>query len=227
MKINYKKSYQTFYHYIFSFKDNVRIQKSQRAFTLVEVIVVVGLLALFVGLIGEFQAKIFKFNGAFQGGNFVGTDSQNIIKSIAGEIRSMSPSSAGAYPIENAGTSTFSFFNDVDNDGLKERIRYFVEDSTLKRGLIKPSGNPMTYNSDSEKFVILMSNVQNLNTTPIFNYYNSNYSESNTTPLALPVNILDIRLVEINVILGVDASKLLTPVNVSTKVSIRNLKDNL
>jgi prepilin-type N-terminal cleavage/methylation domain-containing protein len=201
--------------------------KKKKGFTLVEVIVVLGLLALFVGLISEFQTKIFKYNSSFESGNFVGFDSQNIIKSMAGEIRSMSPSSTGAYPIEIVGTSTFSFYNDVDNDGLKERIRYFVSDNTLKRGLIKPTGTPSIYASSSEKFVILMSNIENSSSTPIFNYFGSDYSEVNITPLPVPINILEIRFVEVDVILAGDPAKLLAPVNVRTKVSIRNLKDNL
>lgn len=202
-------------------------RNNKRGFSLIEVIIVVGLLAIFAGLVGEFQAKIFKFNGAFQSGNFIGTDSQNIIKSVAGEIRSMSPSSAGAYPIEVASTSTFSFYNDVDNDGLKEHIRYFVASSTLMRGIIKPSGTPAVYDLVSEQFITLMSNVQNKPSEPIFNYYDSGYSESNPNPLTYPINILNIRLVEVSVILGGEADKLLAPVSVSTKVSIRNLKDNL
>ena len=201
--------------------------KKKKGFTLAEVIVVVGLLALFVGLISEFQTKIFKYNSSFESGNFIGFDSQNVIKSMTKEIRSMSPSSAGSYPIEAAGTSTFSFYNDIDDGGLKEHIRYFVSDNTLKRGLIKPTGTPSVYDSGSEKFVILMSNIQNSSSTPIFNYFGSDYSAEDITPLPSPINILDIRFVEVNVILGGDPSKLLAPVNVSTKVSIRNLKDNL
>ncbi len=200
---------------------------NKKGFSLIEVVVVVSLLAVFAGLIGEFQARIFKNNGALQSGNFVGTDSQNVIKSMVGEIRSMSQSSAGAYPIESVGTSTFSFFNDIDDDGLKEKIRYFVASSSLERGVIKPSGNPMTYNPASEKFIILMSNIQNSSTTPIFTFFDSSYSESNPSPLTSPINILDIRLVEVNVILGVESANLLAPVNVSTKISIRNLNNNI
>lgn len=202
--------------------------KNKKGFSLAELLIVVAILGAFAVLVANFQTKIFQYNRIFAGGNFVGSDAQNVVRLMAGEIRSMSPSSAGAFAIESAGTSTFVFFNDIDSDGLKERIRYFASSTDLKRGVIKPSGNPMTYNPTSETFSTIMSNVLNSSSTPIFSYYNENYDGTATTSLPLPINVLDVRLVDINVILGgSDPKQSLAPIYASTKVSIRSLKDNL
>jgi len=62
--------------------------------------------------------------------------------------------------------------------------------------------------------------------TPVFTYYNSSYN-GNTPPLTLPVSILDVRLIKISIITDDDPSKPPSPINVTTQVSFRNLKDNL
>lgn len=198
-----------------------------KGFTLLEMMIVMTILSLFVVLVSDFQSKIFFYNRIFQGGNFVGTDALNVVKSMAVEMRSMSPSSGGAYPIESASTSSIAFFADIDDDGGKERIRYFFSGTTVKRGVIKPTGNPPVYNIGSETLSTLMSNVRNTATTSLFTYYNAFYDGSATTSLSLPISISTVRLVVINAALDADPSQPFVPLYATTQVSLRNLKDNL
>lgn len=202
-------------------------KSKNKGFTLVEMLIVMGIMGLFVVLVTDFQSKIFIYNRIFQGGNFVGTDALNVVKSMAVEMRSMSPSSGGAYPIESASTSSIAFFNDIDDDGNKERIRYFLSGTTMQRGVIKPTGNPFVYNTTSETFSTLMSNVRNTSTSSVFTYYNTYYDGSATTSLSLPIPISNVRLVVVNVILDADPSRPFVPLYATTQVSLRNLKDNL
>ena len=196
-------------------------------FSLVEIVVVLGILSIFTVLIADFQAKVFQLNRVFQGGIYEQTDADNIIKSMAAELRSMSPSSAGAYPIDQASTSTLSFYNDIDDDGSKEKLRYFLSGTSLKRGVIKPTGNPPVYNSLSEVSTTLISSVRNGTSTPIFTYFDTNYDGGATSSLSLPINVSKVRLVNINVLIDADPNKPLAQLIGSTQVSLRNLKDNI
>lgn len=200
--------------------------RKQRGFSLAEIVVVLGILAIFVVLVANFQTKIFQLNRIFQGGAYEQTDATNVIKSMASDIRSMSSSSGGAYPIDQASTSTLSFYNDVDDDGVKEKIRYYLSGTTLKKGVIEPTGSPLTYNPASEVSSTLISGVRNGTSTPIFSYYDTNYSGSATSSLPLPINVIKVRLVYINVVVDNDPNQPLAPISVTTQVSLRNLKDN-
>jgi hypothetical protein len=137
----------------------------------------------------------------------------------------MAPSNMGAYPIIEAGTSTLSFYTNADSDSLQEKVRYFLEDTTLKKGTIKPTGDPLIYNEASETTKELAHDIAN-GTTSIFYYYDTNYDGA-SDPLDQPADIPLIRLIKINVIIDNDQTKLPPPLSMTTQVSIRNLKDNL
>lgn len=150
-----------------------------------------------------------------------------VLRSFATEARSMSPSSLGAHPISDVGTSTFTFYADTDNDGFRERIRYYVEDTALKRGVIVPSGNPLSYDHP-EVITDVIDHVQNTAADPIFSYYDTDYDGASTTPaLSDPVNIPDVRLIRVELILDDDLTTHPTSTTVTTHVTPRNLKDNL
>ncbi len=201
---------------------------AKKGFSLLEMLVVMGILTLFIALVSDFQAKIFIYDEIFQGGNTTDLEALSVLKTMAAEMRSMSPSSAGAYPIDNAGTSTITFYDDINNDGSKEKIRYFLSGTTLERGLTYGSGNPVVYNPSSETITTLITNVRNASTTPIFSYYDDTYyGQASSTPLSYPLNIFSISLVNMNVIIDADPNKPLSPLNESTSVTIRNLKNNL
>jgi prepilin-type N-terminal cleavage/methylation domain-containing protein len=200
------------------------IQKNN-GFTLVEILVTMAIFSLILGAVGLFARDIFYYDNLFSGGLTSYDDAKKILQPVASEIRSASQSSLGAYSIELANNTNFIFFTDIDNDGKKERIRYFLVDDILKRGVIVPSGSPLEYLSGDEVITDVVSNLTN-GVTPIFTYYDTNYNGS-TPPLADPVSVLDIRLVKITLIIDVDPNRPPAPMTVTTEVSIRNLKDNL
>lgn len=200
----------------------------KKGFSLLELIVVMGLLVLFTTLVADFQAKVFIYNRIFQDANVTLVDAVSVLKSMTAELRSMSPSSAGGYPIDTAATSTITFYNDINDDGGKEKIRYFMSGMILKKGIIQPSGNPVIYNSASETVSTLINNVRNTATTSIFNYYdNSYYGQATATPLTFPLDIQQVRLININLVVDPNPNRPLAPITETTNVTLRNLKDNL
>lgn len=198
--------------------------KNNKGFTLVEILVTMAIFSVILGAIGLFARDTFYFNNIFSGGLTSYDDAKKILQPVASEIRSASQSSLGAYSIEQATNTSFTFFTDTNNDGLKERIRYFSSGNILKRGVIVPSGSPLQY-SGAEVITDIVPNLRN-GSTPIFTYYDTNYNGS-TSPLSEPVSVSSIRLVKINLIIDVDPNRPPSPIIVTTEVSIRNLKDNL
>ncbi len=200
-------------------------KKNQKGFTLLEMVISLAIFSLVLGLVSLFARNIFYYGSIFSGGLSAYDESKKILQPIASEIRSTSQSSLGSYALEATEDNNFIFFADINNDGLRERVRYFLSGSTLRKGVIVPSGAPLVYSSSSEILSDVVHNLRN-NGTPIFNYYNASYN-GNTAALTQPINILDVRLIKITLIIDTDPNRSPTPVTVTTQISLRNIKDNL
>lgn len=194
-------------------------------FTLVEILVTMAIFSIILGAIGLFARDTFYYNNIFSNSLISYDEAKKILQPVASEIRSASQSSLGAYSVESAGDNSFVFFTDTNSDGLKERIRYFLSGTTLKRGVIYPTGSPLQYVSASEIITDVITNLTN-GSTPIFTYYDTDYN-GNTSPLSQPVSIPSVRLVKITLTIDVDPNRPPLPMVVTTQVNIRNLKDNL
>ncbi len=200
-------------------------KENEKAFTLVETLVSIFVLSLVVLLVGSFQKNVFSLNTIIQSGLTAQQEGRKMLKTIIPEIRSISPSSTGAYPLVEVGQNSFSFYSDIDNDGLKEKLRYFLDGNILKRGVLKPIGDPPQYILENEVVNEFVHEIAN-GATNIFNYYDTNY-DGTTAPLPNPVNILNVRLVEITLIIDSNGSRPPEAVILKSKASMRNLKDNL
>jgi prepilin-type N-terminal cleavage/methylation domain-containing protein len=198
----------------------------KRGFSLIEIIISLAIFTLIGFSIYFFQKNIFSLNRIIPNSLTAQNETEKALKSMSAEIRAASPSNIGSYPILVAATSSFTIYTNTDGDSLKEQVRYFVQGVTLKKGVIKPTGNPLTYNLANEIISELIHNVSNGSTTAIFNYYDKNYDGA-TGPLTEPINISAVRLIKINVMIDKNPQEPPGPNIFTTQVSIRNLKDNL
>jgi len=200
-------------------------KRNKNAFTLIEVLTVVFVLSLIVLLVAAFQKNVFSLNSIIQSGLTAQQEGRQALKTIIPEIRSISPSSTGSYPLAEVQANSLTFYSDIDDDGLKERLRYFLDGDILKRGVLKPTGDPAQYVLDNEVVTEFVHDITN-GATSIFSYYDTNY-DGTTDPLSDPVNILDVRLIEITLIIDGNGSNPPEAITLKSKASMRNLKDNL
>jgi type II secretory pathway pseudopilin PulG len=201
------------------------MKKNNKGFSLAEIIIVVFMSSMLFILVFNFGNGIFSFNSTAQKNLSAQSDARRVLKNFAKELRSASPSNLGSYPIVLASTTALTFFSNIDGDAYKEQIRYFLQGKDLKRGVIKPSGSPLTYNSANEKITTMIRDLNN-GTTPIFQYYDSSFTGT-SSPLATPVLVTSVRLIKITVKIEKDPNKSLGPMIVESQVFLRNLKDNL
>ena len=106
-------------------------KNKKTGFTIVEVLFSIVILSLVALTILMFQKNIFLLNSRSQGNLAVQQEGRKVIKSMTKEFRSISQSNVGSYPISVASDNAFTFYTDADADGLKERIRYFMNGTTL------------------------------------------------------------------------------------------------
>jgi prepilin-type N-terminal cleavage/methylation domain-containing protein len=202
------------------------MNKNNRGFSLVEIIVVLGIFSIMAVAISSLQFRILTNNKIAQDSLSSAQDARIILAMMVRDLRSASPSNDGSFAIVQAATNTVAFYSDTDGDGLKEKIRYFVATTTLMKGSIKPTGSPLSYSSVSEKFSSLAYNVKNATSTALFEYYDTNYTGT-SSPLVQPVTTTSIRLVKINLMIDADPNRSPIIRTYTSQVSLRNLKDNL
>ena len=200
-------------------------KKNNSGLSIIEVLVVIFILTVIGVAVAKFQIDIFSFSTSLSNTLVAQQEVRQAFKMMSGEIRSLSVSSIGSYPIAEADSTSFTFYSDIDDDGLKERIRYFLDGNILKKGTIKPTGSPLIYNPANEKVTEVVHYIANSG-IPIFDYYDA-YYDGTTLPIPLPVNLSEVRLVKITIFTDRDPSRSPAPLSMTTHVSMRNLKDNL
>ncbi|MCX6703669.1 MAG: type II secretion system protein [Candidatus Zambryskibacteria bacterium] len=200
--------------------------KYKKGVTIAELVISISILGVLAYTVSIFQRDIFSLNFSAQNSLSAQLDARHVLKQLVAELREASPSSLGGYPIALASSTALTFYSDINNDGIKERIRYFMSGTTLRRGELSPTGSPLVYVDANEKLSSAVAYVSNNATTSIFTYYPSTFAGT-TSPLTQPVTISSIRMIGINILIEKDPNRSPSPLRVTTSVVLRNLKDNL
>ena len=196
-----------------------KVKNKKNGFTLVEILFAMAIFVLIMVALSLFSKNLWT-NNDFVSAGLVNADTERqLLQTMVSEIRTANTANTGAYAISQATATSFTFYSDINNDGLEEEVRYFLNGTTLQKGVTEPTGSPLTYNLANEKISTLALSVTNL----AFAFYDTNY-DGTTAALTFPVNIPDIRLVKITVTMTQNRSPSET---FFTQVSLRNLKDNL
>jgi len=203
-----------------------KFKNNSAGITLVEVLVSIALFTVIMLAVTVFQRDTIMFQATISNSLGGSNDARTILKVMGHELRSMSASNNGSYPIVSASTSTVTFFSDVDDDGLKEQIRYFISNNMIKRGSIKPTGPTFIYLPANETFSTLAINVKNSDSSPLFEYYDNSY-DGTSAPLPQPLVLNDVRLIRINILIEADPNRSPQPLLYTSQITLRNLKDNL
>lgn len=197
----------------------------KRGFTLVESLFAVAIFSLVVVAIGAFQRDVFFFNDILQTGLSNVTEARKVLRPFVGEVRGAQPSNLGGAAIERAEEQTFIFYTDINGDGTKERVRYFVDGNTFKKGIIEPTGNPYVYDQNNEQIISVVNDVISEQTS--FSYFGSSYNGTSDVPaFTFPVSPSDVRLIRIDLTIDTNPNRAPGLMTITTQATVRNLKDN-
>lgn len=140
------------------------------------------------------------------------------------DVREMVIGEDGTYPVAVIGEHRFGYYSDTDQDDSVEYVEYVLATTTLSKYTYNASGDPASYdllNPDLRED--LSYYVQNINqaTSTFFYYDNAGARLSSTSP------IIDVRYVEIQLIVNIDPVRAPGEFMLRSSVAPRNLKDNL
>lgn len=196
--------------------------KKQAGFTIVEVAITLAVVAFVAILFMNFSRDITDTTLRFSRSLTTQQEIQQTLQLMMPEIRSAAQSNTGGYPIVQATTSTLVFYSDIDRDGLFERVRYFEEGNVFKKGVITPIGNPLSYSTSTEEVRELVNNL--ISGNQIFSYYDLNATSSESNALLSPIDILDIRMIKVNLVANQGTTSTISLVGSQDQATIRNLR---
>jgi len=203
--------------------------KNSKGFTMIEVIVVMAIFVLLIFGVSAILNSIF-VNSSQELMSMNNIDQARMVSSVfVNEIRNAIMGNNGAYPLNYVGDSQIIFYSNFGNSNpaVVNRIRYFISNNNLYKGVVVPTGSPLTYNLSSESVRLVQSDLRNENIS-LFYYYNGKYDGTEDAQLLQPVNINQVRFVKINlVVLNQTQKNSDATFNVSAGATIRSVKDNL
>lgn len=145
------------------------------------------------------------------------------------QLRAVQQADNGDYPIESADDFDLVFYCDVDDDGVVERVHYFLDQANdqLNMGVSNPiAGNPITYPVSDDTVTVVTSYVVNESDDPTFYYYNDDYpGDTVNNPLTTPTNVGDIQMIRVHLYVNINPVHAPDNINIESFVDLRNLHD--
>jgi prepilin-type N-terminal cleavage/methylation domain-containing protein len=208
---------------------NTRIkEKRNSGMTLIEMMIAIFIfITIMLGSL-YLLSQIYKHYGFAMEQGISVSQVQRSTKVIIDEIRRIQQAESGAYPIISADDFDFVCYADADKDGEVERIHYWLENNSIKKGITKPSGIPPSYPAGDQTVITVADYVHNTASQPLFSYFNSDYpADTANNPIATPVaQINQIRMVKLDIYFNLDPLQAPDNIRLESFVEMRNLKDN-
>ncbi|MBU0707379.1 prepilin-type N-terminal cleavage/methylation domain-containing protein [Patescibacteria group bacterium] len=203
------------------------IFQNQKGVTLLEAVVSLTIFSMLMAALYFFYTQGMKIQQFGSEQQLAVESARKGIKEIVKELREAAAGDDGSYIITKADDQEIIFFSDIDSDLYAERVRYFLEDHTLKKGVIEPDGEPIGYSDLSESITNISEYVQN-NDEPIFTYYNGDYpGDTINNPLPTPTRLTETKLINVYLEINVFPERAPSNIEIDSDVQIRNLKNNL
>ena len=193
------------------------LQKNNLGFTLVETIVVVGLTAFMMVVLGQLIRYFYQTNAYVLEQSKAVDSARRSIENAMSDVRQASYGADGSYPLLSAGTSTITFYANIVPGSAVEKVRYYISGSTLYRGVTEPAGNPPSYAGQPETNTLVVDNIRN-GTTSLFRYF-----DANGTELTPPINISEVASIRATVLTDVNPERAPNVYTLSGAATLRNL----
>lgn len=173
---------------------------NMRGFTLVEMLVVIFITGIVGIAINSMVVNFYKTNAYLLEETKAIDSAHRGLSTSFIDLREASYGDDGSYPIRSVSTSSITFFSDVNNDGVVEKIRLYLLNGSFYRGVTESTSTPPTYVGQPEFSTTIANYVRNSTTTPIFRFYDVNGTliSSSTVPIASIASISTSLMVDLN-----------------------------
>ncbi len=193
-------------------------QSASPGMTLIEMLVSIMVFVLAMTSIIATVRSFYRTNTYAVDQTSAVSSAQRGVESMVKAFREAAYSSNGAYPILTIGANDITFYADVDTDPFVERVRYFIQGTSLLRELTDPAGDPLVYGA-SQVSSVVSETVRNIEQgVTMFRYYDESGSE-----ITNYAEIAEVRFIEMNVVVNVDPLRLPNQLILRSTAALRNL----
>ncbi len=199
--------------------------QTQNGFTLVEMTVTLFAFAILVLGLVELYGKIFTDTGRQTAALANADQSRKMAFGIINELRNAQTANTGAYALAAADDQQLVMYANIDTDSFVEKIRYFVQNGKLYKGITKYDG--VAYPAGGEQIGVVQDSLANGN-IPVFSYYDGSfYGGSAQSALGQPVSPTAVKFVKVSLMVYNKAGSGQSVYVAVASGAIRNLKTNL
>lgn len=198
-----------------------------KGMTLVELLIAIAIMLIATEGFSLLIVKVWDNNKFILEEAMASAAASRATNQIIIQLRGIQQAENGDYPIESADDFDLTIYTDVDDDGVVERVHYFLDqpNDQLKRGVTEPTAAvPPTYPSGDQTVTVMANYVVNESDNPIFYYYNGNYPDDIVNnPLATPTSAGSIRLIQAHLYVNINPIHAPDNINIESFVTLRNL----
>ncbi len=198
----------------------MRLKFTSSGFSVAEVVVVS---AMFGILITAVTSTIVTF---YQVNSYTLAQAQEVhharrgVERLVRDIREMTFSDDGTYPLVSMATNSLAFYSDIDRDNSVEYVRYVLATTTLYKYVYNATGTPLVYSSTPDETYTISEYVRNITqATSTFRYY-----MDNNVPASATSTITDIRYIGVYLVVNVDPTRTPGEFMIHSSAAPRNLK---
>jgi type II secretory pathway pseudopilin PulG len=197
-------------------------QIHQKGYSMLELVVVLSIFIILVFIATDFIIQGLRSNAFAYEQDTAVQNARRVADSLVKEVRKCSQAENGFYLLDTVNIQSFAFYSDIDADDKTEKVRYFLDNTTFKKGVIKATGSPIAYPIGNES-ITTIANYMNNGSSTIFEYY-----DKNGVKLIDPTSsIRAIRMIRLNMKINVNPNRAPDDYFVRANIQLRNLKDNL
>ena len=193
-----------------------------KGFTLLETVIVLAILVIVMGALVSSIRFFYRSNTHALEQSFAINSARIGVEKMVRDIRETAFSDEGTYPVISMATSSFSFYSDIDEDIFVEKIRYFIDDTDLNKGVVNSSGDPLTYDDNNEIVSLVSDNIRNNSESVVL----FSYSNASGTPITNMASTTDLRFVTVEMIVNVNPARLPNNFTLRSSATLRNVRES-
>ena len=129
----------------------------RRGLSLAETIVVVSLFTIISFVVFNAIASFYRYNAYTIAQSYQIEHARRGIEFLVRDLREMTFSDDGAFPLVSAGATSVSFYSDIDRDQSVELVEYELTGTVLYKYIYNATGTPLSYDTDSPDETIVIS----------------------------------------------------------------------
>lgn len=198
-----------------------------RGMTLVEMMMAIFIMLIAMEGFTLLFLKSFETNSFILEEGVASAAASRVVSDVVSDLRKARQADNGAYPVASGSNFDLKVYLDIDNDGVTERVHYYLNSEKLYRGVTNPNaGLPVTYPAGDQTTTMLLDYVVNTNAQPIFYYYNKDYPTDTThNPLSTPISVNTAKLIRVHLRVNIDPIKAPNNINIESFAELRNLNN--